>query len=203
MSSSSIALPALLVAAVLFVVSWLYRLFTPPANFPKNIPTIPFYYTLLPLFKDVDQEELYRQYLQRPLTEYGAVKIFFGNRWNILVQRPTYLAEVLRYEDTFAKSGNQKKIPHSVIASYTGDNVISAHGDAWRAYAAVIKPGLQEDVSAEPIYRNTTKLVDILLDEQSRSTSGTVAVMQPLQRYVLANLAECLLGTSFQVRTKY
>ena len=173
--------------------------YTPPRNFPKNIPTIPFYYALLPLIKDVDQIELYRQYLKEPLEKYGAVKIFFGGCWNILVQRPSYVAEVFKYEDVYAKSGNQKKIPKSVLAGYTGDNIISAHGENWRLYQSVMKPGLQADFDPASVYRNTDDLVDLLLESQRQSTSRTVTPYQLIQRFTLENLSQILLGATIGV----
>src|SRR5690349_10203922 len=98
--ASHLSLLFVAIFAVLFaVVSFFIALFTPPRNFPKNIPTIPFYYGLLPLFKDVDQKELYKQYLKEPLEKYGAVKLFFGGQWNILVTKPSYIAEVFKHED--------------------------------------------------------------------------------------------------------
>ena len=191
---------ALSVCAIPILLTYLF--FAPPRNFPKNIPSIPFYYALLPLFKDVDQAENYRKYLKRPLEQYGAVKIFFGGRWNILVQRPSYVSEVLKYEDTYAKSGNQKKIPYSVLAEYTGDNIISSHGENWKLYHSIMKPGLQQDVESGPIYENARKLVDLLLSEQAGSDAKIVAPYRLLQRYTLANLSESQLGASFGVRER-
>ena len=178
-----------------FTYAWL----VPPRNFPRNIPTIPFYVTLIPLFKDVDQEDVYRKYLEKPLRTHGAVKIFFGARWNILVQRPSFVAEVFKHEDVYAKSGNQKKIPYSVLAEYTGDNIISSHGENWRLYQKVIKPGLAQDFDPQPILKNAGKLVSMLFQEQAASPSASVTVPQLFQRYTLANLSEALLGASFEV----
>ena len=178
-----------------FTYAWL----VPPRNFPRNIPTIPFYVSLIPLFKDVDQEDVYRKYLEEPLRTYGAVKIFFGARWNILVQRPSFVAEVFKYEDVYAKSGNQKKIPYSVLAEYTGDNIISSHGENWRLYQKVIKPGLAQDFDPQPILKNAKNLVSMLFDEQAGSVNASVTVPQLFQRYTLANLSEALLDASFEV----
>lgn len=187
----------------------------PPRNFPKNIPTIPFYVTLLSLFRDdFDQVDLYEKYLARPLQQHGAVKIFFAARWNILVTRPALVAEVFRYEDAqYHKSGNQKKIPYSVIAEYTGDNVISAHGSDWRLYQSVLKPGLQRDFAIAPIRRNAHTLVRLLFEEQEQklelsrnsnnkninNNNNSVLLPPLLQRYTLANLSESLLEADFQV----
>ncbi|KAL4955753.1 cytochrome P450 [Aspergillus filifer] len=182
------------------VVAGLAYLFTPPPNFPKDIPTIPFYYTLLPLIKNNDQVDLYRQYLEKPLTKYGAVKLFFGGRWNILVRKPSYIAEVFKNEDVYAKSGNQKKIPHSVLAEYTGDNIISAHGENWKLYTSIFKPGLQQDYDPKRIWENSRSLVEMLMETQ-RNT-GAVNVNPILQRYTLANLSEVVLGTTFETMQK-
>ena len=178
-----------------FTHAWL----VPPRSFPQNIPTIPFYVTLIPLVKDVDQADIYRQYLERPLRTHGAVKIFFGARWSILVQRPAFVAEIFKHEDVYAKSGNQKKIPYSVLAEYTGDNIISSHGANWRLYQRVIKPGLAQEFDARPVVENARKLVGMLFREQAGSPHGSVIVPQLFQRYTLANLSEVLLGASFKV----
>jgi cytochrome P450 len=183
----------LLYAAQRLITGWIL----PPSHFPKNIPTIPFYYTLIPLFKDVDQEHLWHKFLKKPLTEYGAVKIYFGGAWNVLITRPEFINQVFKHDDVFQKAGNHIKNPHSILALYTGENVISAVNDQWRDFAAIVKPGLQADVDTTVIVKNVDKLIDILLKEQD--TKGAVAMAKPLQDYALANLSEALLGASFGV----
>jgi cytochrome P450 len=186
---------------LLFASYVVYRLVTgwilPPSHLPKNIPTIPFYYTLIPLFKDVDQEHLWHQYLKKPLTEYGAVKIYFGGAWNVLITRPEYISQVFKHDDVFQKAGNHVKNPHSILALYTGENVISAINDQWKGFAAIVKPELQADVDTTIIVKNAEKLIDILLKEQNNR--GSVVMPKPLQDYALANLSEALLGASFGV----
>jgi cytochrome P450 len=175
------------------IASWVL----PPSHFPKNIPTIPFYYTLIPLFKDVDQEHLWHKYLKKPLTEYGAVKIYFGGAWNVLITRPEYINQVLKNDEIFQKAGNHVKNPHSILALYTGENIISSVNDMWRGFASIVKPGLQADVDTSIIVKNTEKLIDILLKEQD--SKDAVAMSKPLQDYTLANVSEALLGSSFGV----
>jgi hypothetical protein len=184
-------------AACFAVLTFAINLFTPPRNFPKNIPTIPFYFALLPLFKDICQAQVYQEYLKEPLEKYGAVKIFFGGRWNILIRKPSYVAEMFKFEDVYAKTGNQIKIPHSVVAQYTGENIISTHGQFWKELTAVIKPALQHDQDSSIIWRNARLLKDMLLQGSEASSSG-VAMYGPLQRYALANLSESLYQSSFE-----
>lgn len=199
---SYFSLIALTVFSAFFAVfSFAVYLFTPPRNFPKNIPTIPFYYALLPLFKDVDQTELYRQYLKGPLENYGAVNLFFGGRWNILVRKPSFVAELFKYEDIYAKSGNQIKIPHSLVADYTGENIISAHGAKWKLFTSVIKPALQHEQDPTLIWHNARILKNMLLAGSTRSPSG-IPVYDPFQRYALANLSEVLFESSFETLQK-
>ncbi|KAH8708503.1 putative cytochrome P450 [Phaeosphaeriaceae sp. PMI808] len=182
---------SLFYTAYRIVTSWVL----PPSHFPKNIPTIPFYYTLIPLFKDVDQENLWHKYLKKPLSEYGAVKIFFGGAWNVLITRPEYINQVFKQDDVFPKAGNHVKNPHSIIAFYTGENIISAINEKWKTFAGIIKPGLQADVDTSIITRNADKLINILLKEQE--SKGSVVMSKPLQDYTLANLSEALLGAGF------
>ena len=199
MASSTLLLVAAVVVGSLILLARYFLL--PPANFPTNIPTVPFWYTLIPLFKDNGQEQMYRKHLEPKLTKYGAVKLYFGGRWNILITKPSYIAEVFKYEDTYAKSGNQKKIPHSVLGEYTGDNIISAHGENWRLYTRIIKPGLQADVDGTLILRNANKLVDILVKNQAASPNASVVTQNTLQQYTLQNLSQVLLEAGFDVRS--
>jgi cytochrome P450 len=134
----------------------------------------------------------------RPLAKYGAVKIFFAGQWNVLVTKPALVTEVLRHEDIYAKSGNNAKIPHSVIAAYTGENIISAHGEKWKKYHGIMKPALQAEQDPEPIWRNSRLLNEMFMNDQKIAGSKGVPVYIPLQRYALANLSEVLYGSSFE-----
>jgi cytochrome P450 len=197
--ASSLSLLFIAIFGAFFgVISFFVYLFTPPRHFPKNIPTIPFYYALLPLFFDVDQAENYKKYLKEPLAKFGAVKIFFAGQWNILVTKPSYISEVFKHEDIYAKSGNQVKLPHSVIAAYTGESIISAHGEKWKLYQGVMKPALQADQDPEQIWKNARLLNDMLIAEQKNAGSNGVPLYTPLHRYALANLSEVLYESSFE-----
>lgn len=182
-----------------FLAYIVYRFVFPPWNFPKNIPTIPFYVIFLPSILNIDQVQMYELYLRKPLEKYGAAKLFFGSRWNIIVSRPQLLAQIFKDEDTFAKSGNQKKIPHSVIASYTGDNVISAHGQVWKLYRSILTNGLQH-FDDNPISRNA-KLFGDIIDTKIQENGGRAeaAILMPglIQRLCLDNISQVVLGFDF------
>ncbi|KAJ2895709.1 cytochrome P450 [Zalerion maritima] len=182
-------IPIILMGAVYSV------LLTPPRH-PKNIPAVPFWVTLLPFFFDIDQEETYRKYIEQPLTEHGAVKMFFGARWNVLVARPELMQRVFRDEELFRKSGNHEKIPHSVLAEFLGDNIISASAEKWRTYRSVIKPALQRPFDSDIVERNTDNLCDLFAATQKKSP--VVPVQELLQRFTIANTAQCIFDADFK-----
>lgn len=110
---------ALVVIVVIILVIPLLFALTPPRH-PRQIPSAPFWITLLPIFFEIDQENIFKKYIAGPLYEHGAVKIFFGGQWNVIIQRPAFISEVLKNEQIYNKSGNQNKIPHSVLADFLG-----------------------------------------------------------------------------------
>ncbi|CUS24132.1 LAQU0S14e00848g1_1 [Lachancea quebecensis] len=216
----------LIILAFLFclIIFAILKIVLPPWSFPRNIPTIPFYVTFLATIWDVDQEDIYEIYLREPLEKYGAVKLYFGSRWNIVVSQPELLAQVFKDEDTFAKSGNHKKIPYGVIAAYTGENVISAHGAIWKTFRRAITPGLQifdhtpmiknADTFCSLISKQLTTS-DINAAEEARSQtedkelwglqgkkSGIVLMPELIQRLSLANISEVALGFDIETLSK-
>lgn len=179
---------------LLAIASLLLYLFLQPPREPKHIPAVPFWVTLLPLFKDVDQQDIFNTYIRDGLYRHGAIKIFFGSQWNVLVQKPAFLAQIFKHEDQYQKRGNQKKIPRSVLASFLGDNIISSHGDVWKLYQDVMKPGLQEGWSIDAIYGNAS-----LLLFQYMQSSGPQAIQESLQRFTIANLVQVMMKLDFNM----
>lgn len=86
--------------------------------------------------------------------------------------------------------------------SYTGSNIISAHGEEWRRYRGVVQPGLLPNAFAvEPLVEHTQQLCEWLLHLQSAQGSHGVVVQEVLQRYSSANLLHCVLGQPDVART--
>ncbi|KAF4766472.1 hypothetical protein HAV15_010488 [Penicillium sp. str.  len=177
-------------------------LFTPPRH-PREIPSVPFWVTLLPVLFDIDQQQIFEQYIATRLYRHGAIKLFFAGQWNIIVERPEFISEVLKREQIYNKSGNQKKIPHSVLADFleteTGDhvlaagsNIISARGEEWRCYRTIIKPGLQKVIDTKPIIDNARKLRETFRQMQGKSIQKGIPIQEILQRYSSANLLCCI-----------
>ncbi|SCU88672.1 LANO_0D02762g1_1 [Lachancea nothofagi CBS 11611] len=206
------------------IIFGLVKMILPPWNFPRNIPTIPFYVTFLATVWDVDQEDIFNMYLRGPLEKHGAVKLYFGSRWNIVVSRPELLAQVFKDEDTFAKSGNHIKIPYGVIAAYTGENVISAHGSIWRSFRKAMTPGLQffdhspmiknANIFCSLIFKQLTTFEMSSIDSSNSPLNekenldpafpptGIVTMPELIQRLSLANISEVALGFDVGTLTK-
>ncbi|CAG7922179.1 unnamed protein product [Penicillium olsonii] len=186
-----------LLVIVALIILFLFVL-TPPRN-PHEIRSAPFWVTLLPILFDIDQQQIFEQYIAAPLYEHGAIKVFFGGRWNIIVERPEYISEVLKREQIYNKSGNQKKIPHSVLADFlgihvlgAGSNIISARDEEWRCYRTIIKPGLQKVFDTKPIIDNAEKLCETFWQMQGKSMRKGIPIQEILQRYSSANLLCCI-----------
>ncbi|QMW44441.1 hypothetical protein G4B11_007861 [Aspergillus flavus] len=199
-----------LAVGILFLSICIFLRIVPP-RYPRNIPAVPFWVTLLSLVRDIDQEDIYRRHIQKPLQTHGAIKIFFAGQWNLLIQRSSYLNEIFRNEDVYQKSGNQKKIPHSVLAEFLGrfpvspsvallltlgpkgDNVISSRGTTWRLYRDIITPGLQGHFDAGLIAANAEELCSSLLAFQNTVGNCGVPVQNLLQQFTIANVSQVLL----------
>ena len=172
-----------------------------PGNMPKNIPTVPIYISLMGLWSDMGQVDIYDKWLREPLEKYGAVRIWFAGRWNVLVTRSDYITDMFRNEDLYAKAGSQKKIPWSVIASLVGDNIINSHGETWKNYTAIMKPGLQKtQFDSKPILAQSRKFVNVLLKAQEDVGRNSGVLVNPIiQRFAISAMGESFLDIDFKV----
>lgn len=189
----------LLGTLLLLLLAWflhLVRKLLPPSNFPRNIPTVPIYVSFLGLFTNMDQKEIFENYLRDHLEMYGAVKIYFASRWNILVTKPELLVEIFRDEETFAKSGNQIKIPYSVLSEYTGDNLISAHGSTWKLYRQILTTVIQFP-DLNPVVGNSRKFVRSIA--HAAQSGSSMLVTDVIQKFALSNIGDSMLGIDFRL----
>ena len=98
---------------------------------------LPIWISLLPLVRSwlrkppLPEDELYNRYIRPRIEAKGAIAIYFGGRWNVLVARPSAFRVLFAQEkETYLKSGNHIKLPNAVISQLTGGNIISEHGQA-------------------------------------------------------------------------
>jgi unspecific monooxygenase len=166
---------------------------------PKNIPAAPIYISLLGFWSNMGQDEIYDRWLREPLEKYGAVKLWFSGQWSILTTRPDLLTEIFRNEDVYIKAGSQIKNPGGIISELVGDNIINTHGDNWRLYTSIMKPGLQKRVfDTRPILEKSRTYVTLLLREQEASRSSTGINPSSLnQRWAISVMGQSFLDIDF------
>lgn len=177
--------------AVLCVGVWVRGIILPPSDFPKNIPTIPFYVCFIPILTNWDQEKIYRKFYREKLEKYGLVKMYFASRWNILVSKPEYVLEVIRQDNIFEKSGNQEKIPYSILSEYLGDNLISAGNENWIKYRRVAEDSIKFP-DTQPLHSHLETLVSEI--RSAINYDENVRVNDIFQRFTLACVGDCIIG---------
>lgn len=183
------------VVVCLVIGVWVRRIVLPPSTFPKNIPTIPFYVCFVPILTNWDQTKIFEKYYRNKMEKYGAVKIYFASRWNILVSKPEYVSEIIRQNDIFEKSGNQEKIPYAVISEYLGDNLISAGNENWAKYRSVAEDSIKFP-DLEPLDANVDSLVKSI--KLNIGTEKSVRVNDIFQSFALACIGDCVIGCNLK-----
>ncbi|KAJ5958084.1 Cytochrome P450 [Penicillium vulpinum] len=165
-----------------------------PRTLP-NLPRIPIYVSILGLWSPMGQDEIYERWFRTPLEKHGAVLVWFAGRWSVLVSRPDWLTDMFRNEQIYAKAGSQIKIPHAVIATLVGDNIINAHGENWRLYTGIMKAGLQKKVfETTSLLKQSRKLVNVLIDLQKEIGSKEgILVMADVQKWAVDVMGENFL----------
>lgn len=179
-----------LLSSFLFLMWYLHV----PRSLPP-LPVIPIYVCLLGLWSSMGQDEIYERWFRTPLENQGAVIVWFAGRWSILVSRPEWLTDMFRNEELYAKAGSQVKIPHAVIATLVGDNIINSH-DNWKLYTSIMKPGLQKRVfDTTSLLKQSRKLVNVLLSKNEES----IAVNDDVQKWAVDVMGENFLDLDFGV----
>ncbi|KAJ6070839.1 hypothetical protein N7467_012158 [Penicillium canescens] len=184
----------ILLPPVLFLAWYLHT----PNTLP-NLPKIPIYVSILGLWSLMGQDEIYERWFRAPLEKHGAALVWFAGRWSILVSRPDWLTDMFRNDQLYAKAGSQKKIPHSVIATLVGDNIINAH-ENWRLFTSIMKPGLQKKVfETSSLLRQSRRLVDILVGLQRDVGEGKgILVNADVQKWAVDVMGENFLDLEFK-----
>lgn len=184
-----VALSALLFPS-LFLIWYLHI----PRTLPP-LPVIPVYVSILGLWSSMGQDEIFERWFRTPLETHGAVIVWFAGRWSILVSRPDWLTDMFRNENLYVKAGSQVKIPHAVIATLVGDNIINSH-DNWKLYTSIMKAGLQKKVfDTTSLLRQSRRLVDVLL---SRGKAA-IPVNEDVQKWAVDVMGENFLDLKFEV----
>lgn len=176
-----------------------YWYLQPPRNFAPGLPVVPLWVAFLPLLHLwlnlplPGQDETYARYVEPLMAKHGAVVVYFGSQWNVLIACPQGMKQLFSQEGTtYQKQGNHRKLPDAVISALTGGNIISETGALWRKYAQIIRPALKDDVDVKGLEGAAERLVDEL-DGHAGSVMGLV------QRYSMEAVSLCVLGRDLKV----
>lgn len=177
----------------------LYWWLQPPRNFAPGLPVVPLWIAFLPLLRSwlgfplPGQDETYARYVEPLMAQHGAVVIYFGSQWNVLVACPQGMKQLFSLErTTFQKQGNHRKLPNAAISALTGGNIISETGALWRKYAQIIRPSLRDDTDPSKVDIAAGRLV-AQLEGHAGSVTGLV------QRYSMEAVCLCVLGRDLKV----
>lgn len=199
--SMSTILSIILLTPLFLILTFLNWYLHLPSTLPR-LPVIPIYVSILGLWSSMGQDEVYERWFRAPLEKHGAALVWFAGRWSVLVSRPDWLTDIFRNEHLYAKAGSQVKIPHAVIATLVGDNIINAHGDNWKLYTGIMKPGLQKKVfDTAPLLNRSRQLVQVLIDEQRRVGENVgICVNADVQKWAVDVMGENFLDLDLKVR---
>ena len=186
---------------LLMLMDVLYNRVRMSNSLPRQTPSVPIYISLIDLLSDMGQNEICNKWLRAKLQKYGALEIWFAGRWNTLITWPDYLSDSPKHEDVYAKAGSQTKIPVRVMASWVGDRLIKSHGQDWKLYTPVMKPGLQKkNFDTTSIVYKSRRIVDLVLKAQSGLPELNGVLVNPLiQRFASATMGESSLDIDFGV----
>ncbi|WOO76377.1 Cytochrome P450-DIT2 [Vanrija pseudolonga] len=181
------------IAVAIAAIRWLTL---PPRTFAPGLPVIPIWVAFLPLIRSwlglplLGQDETYARYIAPAMSKHGAVVIFFGSQWNVLVGCPQGMIQLFgRERSVFHKSGNHRKLPRAVISALTGGNIISETGEKWRTFAHVIRPALKDRINTGGLDVACARLVQRL-----RRDGEVVAVTSIVQQYAMEAVTLCVFG---------
>ncbi|KAK2798375.1 hypothetical protein FQN51_007775 [Onygenales sp. PD_10] len=171
-----------------------------PSNFPKNIPSLPFYVSLLGIWVRAGHAEIYDRWVREPVEKYGAVNLWYGGRWNVLVAKPEYLNDLFKNDSTYVKAGNAFKVPWALSGVHLGSNIISVHGETWKLYSSIMRPGIQKgSVDTGNLVSSSRRLISAIMRNQKEvGENHGVEVDRLCQQWTIQVVGENFLGTDFQ-----
>jgi unspecific monooxygenase len=173
--------------------------FLKPGAKVKEIPSIPFFTSLYHMCGGVGKTTFYEDHLRQPLEKYGAVNVWNSGRWTVLITNPEYLTQVFRNEHVFAKGGFFKKVPWGTFARLFGENIIDSHGDLWKHFGAIVRPGIQRPYSIDSMRRISSKLASMfLVQQESVGSEVGISVDSFVQRWAVTVYGDYFLDHEFE-----
>ncbi|RAH64614.1 cytochrome P450 monooxygenase xanG, partial [Aspergillus aculeatinus CBS 121060] len=188
---------AVCLAVISYTVATLHNLPAP------DFPAIPPWQTLYDIATGLTRADSYDRRIRPVVEKPGAVNLWHGGRWVVVVTRPELIAQVFRNDGIFAKGGNIKKLPYSSFARIFGVNIIDSHGALHDSFTEIIKPGLQRRFDLNPARQSSQQLAQILLRQQAHRPGSGVEVQHPTLDWAIDVVADSFLDLTPGQIAKY
>ncbi|KAL3481725.1 cytochrome P450 [Aspergillus californicus] len=144
----------------------IWRYFRVPSTIPRNIPRIPIWVNVYAMWYDMSPIDLYNAFYREPLEKHGAITIWFTGVWCVIVTHPEYIVDIFRNDDMYPKVGVNRRGNGSLIAIFSGENIINASKPVWNTFTNVMKPGLLKTFDQGAIHKKAMKVPERLLQAQ-------------------------------------
>ncbi|ORY01487.1 cytochrome P450 [Basidiobolus meristosporus CBS 931.73] len=185
---------SLQIIALTFIVAIAWHFYTklqcPPAL--RNIPSVPFWKSLLTTLGSVDSLERFDKLVVPVLNEKGIGKQFSFGKWMVMVSNPDYAKMILMKPDTFPKMQLNKEQPHTLRAKLGKINIVSANGEEWKRHRRVANPAFHRSWSTSAFGELVTRLI-----VEIENTHGSVSVTGMMQRMTLDALGKIIFDYDF------
>lgn len=163
-----------------------------------GIPSIPFTVSVYDAYRSVSEIRFHNSRLRPVLETHGAVNLWNSGQWTVLVTKPEYLTRILRNERIVAKGGFYRKVPHSTLAGLFGENIIDSHGELWKQFTAIMKPGIQRPHSISSLRVASSRLISIFKREQLHAPSDHgVIINDIIERWSIDVFGESFFDMEF------
>ncbi|PYH84653.1 cytochrome P450 [Aspergillus uvarum CBS 121591] len=160
---------------------------TTVSNLPApDFPSIPPWQTLSDIVAGMTRAESYDHGMRPIVEKHGAVNIWQGGRWVVVVTRPELVTQ----------GGNIKKLPYSVFARLFGVNIIDSHGALHDSFTEIIKPGLQRKFDLHPVRASSQRLAQSLQQQQKHRPGSRVEIQHSTLNWAIDVVADSLMDLS-------
>ncbi|KAL4886896.1 P450 family sporulation-specific N-formyltyrosine oxidase Dit2 [Aspergillus karnatakaensis] len=194
MISYTTILSPLALTALLAVFIKIFRTLTTRC---RGLPSIPFLATVYDAYRGVSEIRFHNTRLRPLLETHGAVNLWNSGQWTVLVTRPEYVVRILRNERQVAKGGFYRKVPGSRLAGLFGENLIDSHGEVWKQFTAIMKPGIQRPHEIRALQAAATKLTATLHRKAAATTQGIVVINDLIERWAIDVFGEMFFDVQF------
>ena len=163
-----------------------------------NIPSIPFHISVYDAYRRVSEIGFHNSRLRPVLETHGAVNIWNSGQWAVLVTKPEYVSRVLRNDRVVAKGGFNGKVPHSTLAGLFGENIIDSHGETWKQFTGIMKPGIQRAHSISSLKAASSRLISTFRKEQQQAPSDHgVVINDIIERWAIDVFGDSFFDVDF------